>query len=314
MAVITDGPMETATLFNIQSFSIHDGPGIRDVIFFKGCSLKCRWCSNPESQMAEPEISFNKNRCLGVTECGRCINSCPYQSIQISENGLPIFDKKKCQKCGACVKSCPSQALKVLGWETNINELCDRIHENDGFFSNSDGGITLSGGEPLLQSEFSAIFLSRIGQEGIHRAIETAGNVPWENLKQVCPHLDLLIYDIKHMNTLQHRKHTGDGNELILENIKKVCFHFPGLPVWIRTPIIPEFNDTSECVESIAMYVIELSSVKKYELLPYHRFGESKYEQLDRKYRYEGAKSVDRNKMIELQKIANCVEEKRKIG
>ena len=185
---------DAGVIFNIQPYSVHDGPGIRDVVFFKGCTLACRWCSNPESQASGPEISHNVNRCLGYADCGLCIKACPSGSITPTAVNLPTVNRVSCLSCGFCSRACPAKALELIGRKITVDELCDTIHQNDSFYVHSDGGVTLGGGEPLMQPAFAAALFLRLGEEGIHRAVATAGHVPWDNLRSVCAHVDLLLY------------------------------------------------------------------------------------------------------------------------
>lgn len=296
------------TIFNIQSFSIHDGPGIRDVIFLKGCSLRCQWCSNPESQLAAPELSHNRSRCLGIAQCGACVKACPNGVMQATSENLPNPDRDLCKSCGACVNACPAKAMRMMGTLVSVEELSDRIHKNDSFYVHSEGGVTLGGGEPLFQADFAAELLTRLGKEGVHRAVETAGHVPFDAFEKVCPELDLLIFDQKHSNSAEHKKWTGAGNELILDNLHRVAQAFPSLPILVRTPVIPGVNDAETTITAITETLKPLKSVIKYELLPYHRFGKAKYMQHGREYPFDGPKDVDKNRVASLQKIADTIE------
>lgn len=298
----------TGVIFNIQSFSLHDGPGIRDVVFFKGCSLRCRWCSNPESLHREPELSHKAARCLGPGDCGLCVAACPQGAVDV-HNGLLRRQRERCTVCGACVAACPAKAVTLMGRIVSVDDLSAAIHENDSVHRNSEGGITLSGGEPLLQAPFAAAVLRRLGAEGVHRAVETAGNVPWENMAQVCAALDLLIYDIKHLDAATHLAQTGCDNARILENLRRVALDFPRLPIWARTPVIPGVNDTEADIAAIAEHLRAVPGVQTYELLPYHRFGEAKYAQLGLPYALSGTPSVPDERMERLRGLAGAVAE-----
>ena len=294
-------------IFNVQPFSIHDGPGIRNVVFFKGCSLRCSWCSNPESQLMHPELSHNRSRCLGVATCGTCVKACPHGAILGTEENLPGINRNECRHCGLCASACPAKALKLMGRTFSVEELAEQLHHDDNFYSHSEGGVTLGGGEAMLQPDFASALLKLLGEEGIHRALETAGSVPFEAFEKVCPHLDLLIFDIKHSDPELHAVWTGRDNLLILQNLERISAAFPKLPILIRTPVIPGVNDSEEVIEAIAQIALRIPSVIRYELLPYHRFGESKYQQLDREYPYNGPKEIDKALVARLQLIADKV-------
>ncbi len=205
------------TIFNIQRFSIHDGPGIRTTIFFKGCNLRCFWCHNPESLTQAPEIQFFAQKCIG---CGKCIEVCPVHAHSVSTDGSGrrVFDRKLCIRCGKCAEACCTCALEMCGKRISVKEAADEAEKDKAFYDNSGGGVTLSGGEPLLQAEFAAALLEECKKRGMHTAVETAGNVSWKAVEGVMPHTDLFLYDIKVADPVRHKEVTGCGNRLIIAN------------------------------------------------------------------------------------------------
>lgn len=266
-------------IFNIQNFSVHDGPGIRTIIFLKGCPLNCLWCANPESQCQNYELAYRIQKCIG---CGLCKDKCRKNAISIDNNKVSI-DDKLCNKCFDCVDSCPSKALHVIGERKTVEEVLDIVEQDSIFYVNSEGGLTLSGGEPLLQSEFAISILKEAKYRRINCAIETSGYVRWEVLNEACKYLDYVLYDIKSMDTKKHKQFVGTSNELILENFQKMCKQFKDLPILVRTPVIPGFNDEKEEIQKVYDFIKQFQNVK-YELLPYHRLGEPKYKSLGREY------------------------------
>ncbi len=291
-------------IFDIQRFCVHDGPGIRDLVFVKGCPLHCQWCSNPESQCRNPEIGFNESRCIGWRNCGRCLNICPVGAIKCTAGPSVIIDRKLCTNCGKCAEICPSRAIRLYGECKSVDEIVKIIEEDEPFYRRSGGGITVSGGEPLIQADFVAELLNKSRERGIHTAIETTGLAKWEDLKKVCRNAKLILYDIKLIDPKEHLACTGVSNEAILENLKKLAGALPDTPVTVRTPIIPGFTDSENNIRAIADFVSSLDNVKNYELLPYHRFGESKYHQLGREYALSDVRSPTPEKMAILRKIA----------
>jgi len=268
-------------VFNIQKYSVHDGPGIRTIVFFKGCPLSCRWCSNPESQSFKVELAFNEGRCLGLSKCVRCLNACPHLAIA-QENDKPLFDRAVCETCSKpCVAACPSSGVITYGKRMRVDEVL-RVVEQDGvFYNRSGGGLTLSGGEPTAQPAFALALLRAAKQRRLHTAMETSGHAPWDVLSSICAHLDSLLFDIKSLDEGRHKECTGVGVELIRANFERLVADFPTLPIHVRTPIIPGFNDTEKDIQEIAEYVAGRPNVD-YELLPYHRLGTQKYVFLDR--------------------------------
>jgi len=281
---------ERGLVFNIQRFSVHDGPGVRDLIFMKGCPLRCQWCSNPESQNGYPEVAFNEDRCIGHDECGRCLEVCPVGAIIKSEGGKVGIDRKLCTNCGECSEVCPAKAMKVFGEYMSIDEIVGIVEEDSAFYSRSGGGVTIGGGEPLWQADFVYELLKQCRARGIHTAIETCGYADWKSMEKVCTYANLVLYDIKHIDSSKHKAGTGYGNGLILENIKRLSSCFSKTPIIARTPVITGFNDSAEVIRAIKDFLTGLSSLREYQLLPYHGFGESKYRQLGREYLFGGLK------------------------
>lgn len=291
---------QTGVVFNVQKFSVHDGAGIRTLVFLKGCPLRCRWCSNPESQSPKPERAFNPSRCLSAAVCGRCAKACPHGAIRVTD-GMLIDDRTRCRECFACVRACPSGAQTLYGEPWSVDEVLKRVERDDAFYTRSGGGLTLSGGEALMQPEFACALLREAKARHIDTALETCGCYPYEHLQAACRSLDTLMFDIKCLPADKHQEFTGVGNERILDNFRRVCEEFPALPIVARTPVIPGFNDTEEDVKAMYEWLPKRDNVR-YELLPYHRMGQPKYAYLGRRYALEGA-SLDEQKMERLKSL-----------
>ncbi|MBQ5727659.1 MAG: glycyl-radical enzyme activating protein [Mailhella sp.] len=274
----------TGIVFNIQKYSVHDGPGIRTIVFTKGCPLSCRWCSNPESQLLKPQMAFNATRCIGTDKCHYCMPACPYQAITTEGNALNI-DCTHCNECEtlACSKACPAGSIITYGQTRTVEDVLNAVAQDAIFYTRSGGGMTISGGEPLFQKEFAIALLREARRRRIKTAIETCGCYEWERLEEAAPYLNYVLYDVKHTDTEKHKWATGVGNELILSNLKKLLETFPELPVQVRTPVIPGFNDDEETARSIGKLLKGYSNVT-YEALPYHRLGTQKYAFLGREY------------------------------
>jgi pyruvate formate lyase activating enzyme len=269
-------------VFNIQRYSIQDGPGIRTTVFLKGCPLRCAWCSNPESQNPRPEIAHRDSLC---TQCGRCVDVCEAQAISIGEKSISI-NRRLCTNCGRCAAVCLPGALKVFGEEMSAAEVFRQVKKDEEFYRESGGGVTVSGGEPLFQPDFVKALFKLCYNAGIHTCIETCGLASVKALEKVLKYTSLVLFDIKLADPAAHRQWTGRRNETILRNLGLVMQK--GIPVIIRVPLIPGINDTDEALEDIAR--LAAGFLKKHgniELLPYHRFGLGKYQMLDRKYRLE---------------------------
>lgn len=288
-------------VFNIQKFSVNDGEGIRDVVFMKGCPLRCRWCSNPESQGLSPEHAFNPQRCLTAQECGYCLKVCRTGALKLI-NGLIAFDIRKCRQCFACHEVCPTGAQTVYGEKKKVKDILDLVERDGVFYTHSGGGMTLSGGECLAQYDFAISLLRAARERRINTCIETCGYYPYEHLKEACRYLDKLIMDIKCLDPQKHKEGTGVDNRIILENFTRVIEDYPDLPIRVRTPIIPGFNDTEEDVRAIRAFIPRRINIE-YELLPYHRMGQPKYGYLGRRYDLAG-KQLDKEKMKRLIELA----------
>ena len=266
-------------IFNIQRFSIHDGPGVRTVIFFSGCNLVCKWCHNPEAISNKPLLQFYGERCIS---CGKCFEVCPNNAHAI-QDGEHIIDRNKCTGCSLCINSCYAESLVSAGREINIDELERAILTDEEYFKHSDsGGVTFSGGEPMLQIDFLERILKICKDRGIHTAVDTAGAVPFEYFERIIPYCDLFLYDVKAYNSEQHRRLTGLGNELILTNLTKLSdlLRRSKTRIWVRVPVIKggSVNNMGE-MEDIALFLKDVD-IDRCELLAYHRLGDSKYKAL----------------------------------
>ncbi len=269
-----------ALVSNIQRYTIHDGPGLRTEIFLKGCNLDCLWCSNPEAISPRQELGVYPAKCVG---CGSCVKACPLEGKPIS---FPLgVERGLCPEgCLRCAEACPGHALKIWGEWMSSGELLRLVERDRGFYNKSGGGVTVSGGEPMLQWEFVREFFEMCRKVEIHTCMESAMNVAWEHLEAVLPLTDFLICDIKNMNSACHRRDTGAGNELILRNIKKAVQM--NIPVVIRTPVVPGHNDHPDDIMAIGAFIRdELGGrVQQYQLLPYRKMGTEKLDSLGRSY------------------------------
>jgi pyruvate formate lyase activating enzyme len=272
-------------VLNIQHFSTNDGPGMRTTVFLKGCSLRCKWCCNPESIHFKPELAYDLNKCIGEKECGLCLKECPESALYIlPSDGKVRVNWDLCTNCAKCITACPPEALHMFGREMAVDEVLGEVEQDGQFYSESGGGLTLSGGECLLQPDFAAALLAGAHERGFTTAIETAGNVPWAFMEKVLPHVDTVLHDHKLTDPERHKKWTGVDNSRILANFKKAYETFPDKTFIARTPLMPGVNDDEEHIRSVLAFIRPHKNVVNYELLPYHRFGENKYTFLGRVY------------------------------
>jgi pyruvate formate lyase activating enzyme len=275
----------SGTVFNIQRFSVHDGPGIRTVVFLKGCSLRCRWCSNPESLSRSVQIGVYSKRCLGVDKCRACLDAAPDpDAITVHDGRVVGIRSPRAERYATCAEACPTGALKLWGKRMTVGEVMDEVVKDRAFYSSSQGGLTLSGGEALLQPRFATELLKAARAEGMGTCMETALNVRSDRLDPVLPLLDLIFCDLKHLDPAEHRRLTGVSNDRILANLRKVVGS--GLRVVIRIPVVPEHNDTEANLHATAVFIAEQlgSRVEQIQLLPFRKLGEEKYASLGMRY------------------------------
>jgi len=283
-------------VFDIQRFSLHDGPGVRTILFLKGCSLRCKWCSNPESQLSSPELLYTKSLCK---LCGNCVNACPENALSLTTTGLEI-NRSLCSACGLCAAACNTGALEISGKEYSVDETVSSLLKDRFYYEVSGGGVTISGGEPLLQDEFVKSILIKLKSLNIHTPVETAGLVEWKAIKNILDYTDLFLYDIKHLQNEKHISGTGDENNLILENLKKLLDS--GAEVIIRYPLIPGFNMDREYVFQLIDFLL-LLKVNTIHLLPYHNLGISKYWRLNRVYELSNLSPPSSEEIKEIEMI-----------
>lgn len=267
----TQTELETKGLvFDIKKYAIHDGPGIRTTVFFKGCPLQCLWCHNPESWKAHVELGFRKGRCVG---CGQCAKACPREAISLVEN-RPVTDTEKCILCGRCVDVCLAGARQIIGRETTVSEVMAEVERDVIFYDQSGGGVTFSGGEPLMQPDFLLALLNQCRARNIHTAVDTSCYAEPEIAESVAKWADLFLCDLKHMDNEMHERFTGIGNNLILENIRRISQ--TGKKIVIRIPIIPGFNDEVANIEATGNFVASLPGVGRIDILPFNHGGAEK--------------------------------------
>ncbi|HHT16329.1 MAG TPA: glycyl-radical enzyme activating protein [Papillibacter sp.] len=282
----------TGKFYDIQGFSVHDGPGIRLTLFMKGCPLRCPWCHSPESQAFPTELNWMAIKCVGIEKCGKCLDVCPHGAISVGpkkqsvtgdeEITLVEVDRDKCDNCGKCAEACPAKALYMCGTDYTLEEIMQRVHRDKPFFDRSGGGVTVSGGECLYQPDFLEALLKRCKEEGVHTAVDTTGHADWSAFERILPYTDLFLYDLKHLDSEMHKRVIGVPNERILENARKLAA--AGAKMQVRIPVIPLFNDSVAEFDKYGAFLKELGdAVEVVQLLPYHNLGTVKWERLNRK-------------------------------
>jgi len=269
--------MSSGRIFEIKRFAVHDGPGIRTTVFLKGCPLSCLWCHNPEGISDEPEIAFHERKCM---QCGDCFMTCPFGLHSIDENGTHTIKREACRLCRLCVDTCMPQALRCFGTEYSPEALFEIAVADIDFYKQSGGGVTCSGGEPLMQADFTAEFLSICKASEIHTAVDTSGCAPWQAFEKVLPVTDIFLYDLKHMDPVEHKKLTGADNRQLLENLRKLSEQ--GMPVEVRIPILPGLNSGEQNILQTAKFLKTIKSLTQIRVLPYHALSGSKYSAIGR--------------------------------
>jgi pyruvate formate lyase activating enzyme len=297
--------------FNVQRFSTEDGPGIRTTVFFKGCALRCVWCHNPEGLRPQPDLVWYDVRCIGAREC---LRACPETALELTAQGMHI-DRQRCSVgaayplkgvCGLCAQACPSAALEVIGRRWTAEELLPELLKDQAFYDTSGGGITCSGGEPMLQTDFLGELLPLCRQTGLHIALDTCGAVSWERYERVLPWVNLVLLDLKMMDRAGHQAATGVDNEIILANARQMAAR--GIPMWIRTPVIPGYTADVANIQAIGAFIRdELRTVERWDLLAYTNLGRPKYHRLDLPYALADVPLLTRAEMESLWQAAVAI-------
>jgi len=280
--------MTGGVVFDIQRFSLQDGPGLRTLVFLKGCPLRCAWCSNPESQRHEPQLLYDGDRC---TLCLTCVPACPSGALTTAGEGSLSYDLTLCTKCGACVAVCPNAARSISGRQMSVEEVLAAVLRDAPFYRRSGGGVTLGGGEPTYQPDFAKALLQAFKEHGMDTAIETCGHADTRTLLSVAQAADHVFFDVKQLDRARHVELTGVPNELILDNLRALMHTHPD--VTVRYPLVPGCNDSGDDLRSFAQYLLRLPRMPLVEFVPYHRFGEHKYRLLGREYGLAGTPSCE---------------------
>lgn len=283
----------TGSVFDFKHFAVHDGPGIRTTVFLKGCPLKCKWCHSPESQSSNPEIMVQLEKCIA---CGSCLKACPKNAV-ISPGNI---DTEICDLCGNCIEECYPGTLELIGKNFQVSEILNEVNKDKLLYETSGGGVTLSGGEPIHQPKFTCKLLKAFKENGYHTVLDTCGYATWDSLKKILRYVDLVFFDLKHMNTIKHKKFTGVPNELILSNLERIVGL--GKSIRIRVPLIPGFNDSEEHLKCLSNYLSKLS-VETLDILPYHKIGVSKYKSLNREYKLKDLKLHTKERLLKIKDL-----------
>ncbi|MFC1948517.1 glycyl-radical enzyme activating protein [Chloroflexota bacterium] len=284
-------------IIDITRMTVHNGPGIRTLILFKGCPLRCAWCSTPESQRESPEIAFYPDRCI---RCDECLAVCPRNAITVREATVAV-DRELCDNCGRCTFVCYAEALKLLGREYTVEELVSEVIKDDVVYRNSGGGVTVSGGEPFQKPDFLLELLQELKTNKISAGVDTCGFTSRKNIEAVLPYVDFFLWDIKHMNREKHIEYTGVSNELILDNARFVAGE--NIPLFLRLPVIPGYNDSEDNLLDLCDFAKTLTSLEEIDLLPLHHLGKARYAALDREYPIDGIPLIEEEILDEMKRL-----------
>lgn len=285
------------TVFNIQRYSIDDGPGVRTTVFMKGCPLTCLWCSNPESQCMLPEVTYRYTSCK---RCGTCVKVCPVHAVKLEDDGVHI-DRSLCTRCEECIKNCVPQALKMSGNKMTVDDVFKIVKKDADYYEASGGGVTASGGEILAQADFVAALFKKCREAGFHTNADTSGFGDPAALEKILDYADLVFFDLKHMDPKEHLTLCGQSNSVILSNLERVVKK--GVPVVIRVPLIPGYNDSEENLKALGSAVAAIAKDATVNILPYHRYGANKYRMIDMTYTLEDVPELTQEQLVQAKEI-----------
>jgi pyruvate formate lyase activating enzyme len=295
-----ENAVQKRLVLSLTRMTVHNGPGIRTLIQFKGCPLHCLWCSTPESQKPGPEIVLYRNKC---NNCLQCVSACSLNAIGLTDGAINI-DRYVCDNCGKCVEVCNTKALEILGQSMTVSEIIEEARKDRVIYKHSRGGVTLSGGEPLLDPVFSQQLLKSFRAESLSVGVDTCGYVPWENIEPVLPYIDFFLWDIKIMSPVKHKRLTGVSNSLILDNATRVSDR--NIPIYVRIPVIPGYTDSDENIKAIGHFARGLSSVVEIDILPLHHLGKARYHGLGLAYPLADIPLVPDSRMRSLQEMVRA--------
>jgi pyruvate formate lyase activating enzyme len=283
-------------IFNIERYSLHNGPGIRTTVFLKGCPLNCAWCGNPESQRSSNDLMYNPDLCL--SECNECVHVCPVMALHKNPLHKITLNRAICNRCGDCVAACPTRALSQIGMSMSVEEVVSELCKDRPFYNTSGGGMTISGGEPLHQPEFTREVLKSCKTEDLHTTVDTCGDAAWDVLDEILDYTDMVLYDLKFVDPKKHQQYTGVGNDRILDNLINIA-RSQAASVIIRLPIIPGINDSDQDL-NLLLDFLERTGYKHIHILPYHRLGQHKYSMLGRSYQLDAVQMPTKERLESL--------------